>query len=455
MAIYDFFLSRNSSTITANTYIGHAGRLFYDDTNGVVKLSDGVTAGGLAIPYTIASNLVVGGIKAGAGFGINGDGTLTLNAGPSFYLDENDVFRLNPGTSELLGGIKAGPGANIAADGTLTVDTAGLDLSFGDFTANLNTLSVTGMDEDMNLVAQGSGNINLQGNVRIFSTDQLIDGNATVAISNQGFMTLISPVIPANSTGALNIVGSSDRSYQPVTQSGGMIHITSNDNTPSRITNDGFGALGIPTLIARRARGTPSAPETVQAGDVLSRYSFAGWTGDRYGQVAVGPLPTSIDVVALENFTGNAVGTGIQFYNAPIGTSTRTLSANITATATNIYGNLIVSQSFSGRYVREFRNAGLIADGGTLTVDFYNDAIVYCTWGNGLEISYTNFTAGRVVKVIATKTTGTGVDTVNLDGVTAAQVSSGSTTLNASADTTVFLELTCVGTTVGNVFIKV
>ena len=68
MAIYDFFLSRNGSpSITADNYVGHVGRLFYDSANGIIKISDGVTPGGLSIPYTIASSSVVGGIKAGPG----------------------------------------------------------------------------------------------------------------------------------------------------------------------------------------------------------------------------------------------------------------------------------------------------------------------------------------------------------------------------------------------------
>ena len=46
MAIYDFFVSRNGSVSNTATYVGHKGRLFYDSTNGVIKLSDGVTPGG-------------------------------------------------------------------------------------------------------------------------------------------------------------------------------------------------------------------------------------------------------------------------------------------------------------------------------------------------------------------------------------------------------------------------
>ena len=95
MAIYDFFVSRNGAVSNAATYIGHAGRLFYDSDNGVIKLSDGATPGGVFIPYNIATETTIGGIKAGAG-------------------------------------------ANVASDGTLTIDTSGLPLSIGNLLKSPN-----------------------------------------------------------------------------------------------------------------------------------------------------------------------------------------------------------------------------------------------------------------------------------------------------------------------------
>ena len=96
MAIYDFFLSRNNAaTITAENYVGHVGRLFYDDTTGVIKLSDGVTAGGLDIPYTIATDTVVGGVKAGPGVTINAQGQILIDsAGLAFSFGDFQVLPL-------------------------------------------------------------------------------------------------------------------------------------------------------------------------------------------------------------------------------------------------------------------------------------------------------------------------------------------------------------------------
>jgi hypothetical protein len=80
MAIFDFFLSRNNAASTPQNYIGHKGRLFYNSADGVIKLSDGVTPGGLSIPYTIASTSTVGGIKAGPGVTINSEGQILIDS---------------------------------------------------------------------------------------------------------------------------------------------------------------------------------------------------------------------------------------------------------------------------------------------------------------------------------------------------------------------------------------
>jgi hypothetical protein len=123
----------------AATYVGTYGTIFYDEDTGELRRSDGVTPGGTPIPLTIATSTTAGAVKPGAGFTVTAGGTLGLNAGPSFYLDEEDVFRLRPGSADLIGGIKAGPGVVIDSEGTLFIDSEGLEFSFGDFTATVGT----------------------------------------------------------------------------------------------------------------------------------------------------------------------------------------------------------------------------------------------------------------------------------------------------------------------------
>jgi len=143
MAIYDFFLSRNNAASTPENYVGHTGRLFYDSATGVIKLSDGVTPGGLSIPYTIATDTVVGGVKAG-------------------------------------------PGVTINSEGQILIDSEGLEFNFGDFQAIVGEytnsteyalLSSVNADEDIVLASSGTGDIKVVGGFEVFATNGTVTGS--------------------------------------------------------------------------------------------------------------------------------------------------------------------------------------------------------------------------------------------------------------------------------------
>ena len=441
MALYDFFVSRNNAVSNAAAYIGHVGRLFYDSTNGVVKLSDGVTPGGTAIPYTIATDTIVGGIKAG-------------------------------------------PGANVSIDGTLTIDTSGLPLGIGNLSIVDTTISTVVADQDIFIETNGSGNVSLVGNVYFHPTNGGSLQPPYFKASDDGQITILVPATDPLA-GAVKIVGSQTGQVSPPINTGVMLQLTGNNNDPSRLYNDAIGSFA--AFVGRRINGNLTVPTAVQAGDELIRISSTGHDGNSV------PGSGSARIVhqAKENYTTTAKGTNLSIWTTAIGSTTLTktatfdretgltvngslnVSGNIVGNASttvatigtanitvlNVSGNATVTgrmsaTTFSGKYIRNIRDAGLIADGGTLTVNFATDALVFCSWGNGLTIAYSNYTAGSVVKVIATKISGSGVDTLNLGGVTAAQTSGGVTTFNGTQDTTTFLEITCSGTSIGNVFIK-
>jgi hypothetical protein len=150
------------------------------------------------------------------------------------------------------------------------------------------------------------------------------------------------PTIPAYDIGGVSIIGSAGGAYQPVINSGGMLHITGNDGAVSRITNDAFGTASFPAYISRAARGTAASPSAIVSGDILSRYSTVG-----FGTTAfpTGPAATAIEVYARENFTNTAQGTEYQVYTAPTGTTTRTLNLKINSDGINVVGNGIFSGS--------------------------------------------------------------------------------------------------------------
>lgn len=407
--------SRVNNVANVSSYVGEEGILFYNFANGVIRLSDGTTPGGVPVPYTIAS----------------------VNT---------------------IGGIKAGPGANVSADGTLTIDTSGLPLSIGNLEIADTSISTLIPNTNLNLLSNGTGEVNLVGNVHIHPTINWPDDDTSpiFSVDDSGSVGVFASNVPAFSAGALNIVGSSTRTFQPITNAGGMLHITGNDNTSSRITSDAFGTGVSPVYVGRLARGNVAAPQPVQSGDVLTRFTGVGWTGTQYANTSISPIATlRIDGVAGENFSGTTQGSYWKIYTNPIGSVSAVLSANIGATGTAITGNLSVSQNITGKFTNGVRDVGTVADNGTVTIDFSADDIVVCSWGNGLNVTYTNFLPGKVVKLIAAKLAGTGTDSLSLDGITAAHTTTGSTSISGAADVTYIIELYSTGSSIAGLYAKI
>lgn len=111
-------------------FIGEKGNIFFNIDTGELRLSDGVTPGGIPIymsggggAYILppATNSTLGGVKVGSGLNVAGDGTLSANA-----------YVLMPATVSTLGGIKVGNNLTISPDGTLNANAA-TNISYGNF----------------------------------------------------------------------------------------------------------------------------------------------------------------------------------------------------------------------------------------------------------------------------------------------------------------------------------
>ena len=185
------------------------------------------------------------------------------------------------------------------------------------------------------VISNANGNVTFAG-----AGFQLKSGSfVPFEISSSARTIIRVPNIPANDVGGLSIIGSSDGSYQGVTNPGGLLHLTSNDGQSSRITSDAFGTTAVVSYVGRKARGTAASPLPVQSGDTLTRISTIGWTGPEYGflmSASSTVASTAIETVALENFTTSSFGTKHTFYNAPLGGTIRTLSAQIDTTGITI-----------------------------------------------------------------------------------------------------------------------
>ena len=185
------------------------------------------------------------------------------------------------------------------------------------------------------VISNANGNVTFAG-----AGFQLKSGSfVPFEISSSARTIIRVPDIPANDVGGLSIIGSSTGVYQGVTNAGGLLHLTSNDGQSSRITSDAYGINSVVAYVGRKARGTAASPLPVQSGDTLTRISTVGWTGPEYGFLMSASstiASTAIETVALENFTTSSFGTRHTFYNAPLGGTIRTLSAQIDTTGITI-----------------------------------------------------------------------------------------------------------------------
>lgn len=465
MPLQQLFTSRKP--YDAETFVGQEGKLFYNESNGVLRLGDGSTPGGLPIPITLATSSFAGSVKPGFGLQVAVDGTISIDATSSFAFVGNKLTML-AATSSTFGGVKLGPGVVTNAEGQIIIDSTGLDFSFGDFSATTESeapfgasLSVINANQDINIVSNGTGTVNVIGAFNVYKPDGDVPGAMAIPpifkVKNDGQVQMLVP--GADSTeGAVSIIGGLDGVFQPPVNTGVMLHVTGIAGTPgvpSRIYNDAQNAFA--AFVARRYNGTAALPTAVLANEEIMRISGTAHNGT----TIPGTGNQRIVFTALGNQTPTNQGGAMEFWATPINTTTLAKVATLSSTGIALEANKTISATtgtfttFTGKYHHPVRDAGTIGAGGTLTIDFSTDNIVYCVWGNGMTLAYQNFIPGSIVRVIARKATGTGVDTFSLGGITAANVSNGSTTSpNISADTTAFIEFTCVGTTISSVYAK-
>ena len=333
MAIYDFFVSRNNSVSNTAAYVGHPGRLFYDSNNGVIKISNGMTPGGVFIPYNIA-------------------------------------------TTTTVGGIKAGPGANVSPDGTLTIDTTGLPLSIGNLDINNSTISVINLDQDLILESSGNGNVDVIGQFRVFHTNGNIAGrNPDFLVKSDGQITIRVPIVDPNE-GAVRIIGSTSGNVQTPVNPGVMLQATGPITIPSRIYNDAIGAYS--GYISRRFNGNATIPTQVLVDEEISRFGInafrtGGWlTG---GQARISFISTD-----NQDLTNN--GAKIDFYSTPRGTTTASIvkvlsldggyGANV-AGRLDITGNLTVGGNLIGNSIT---TTAIIGTANVSTLNNAGDSII-------------------------------------------------------------------------------
>lgn len=336
MPLQQLFTSRKP--YNASAYVAHEGKLFYDEATGYLRLGDGVTPGG-----KIVGNLAIA--ATGMSAPINPyEGELWYNpTTKELWAYHNGSFRgtINPATPTELGGIKAGSGVVVASDGTLSLDSTGIPFNFGDFYAFTNLgphdgacLSSINVNQDVNLVSNGSGSINIVGTLHVHPTDSTVEGALSVppvfSIDNTGLTKVHTPTPPLG-TAVLSVSSNISETVIPLAAGamGAVLQLTGANDSSSTVAVDTFSNLAASSsnFTFRRYRGTVTTSTAVQSGDLMAAIGATAFDG--VGTASLPGQVTSIRYVAAENQTPTNKGSRIDMYAIPINTSSRLLNLSL------------------------------------------------------------------------------------------------------------------------------
>lgn len=315
MAIQNFFTSRDNN-LNGNTYVGSFGRLWYDPDTNSIYASDGVTAGGIPVDLATNANILANIITVSTITSTSG----TVNLTGNIAITGN----ISPAAAGKIGGIIPGPGANVSASGLLTIDTTGLPLSFGDFTANTNILTLVNDNENMVLATKGNAEVQLVGNIGFYKTNGFPPNvsNRYFRATDDGQIEILVPVADIDA-GAVEIIGNDSGISVPPRLTGVMLHVTGNEGQISRIYNDGAGNNA--AYVGRRYNGTNVSPTQVLANQSIMRITAVGHDDTEM------PIDgtASIFFDALQNFTTTARGSQLKFQTTPLNGTTREFVATM------------------------------------------------------------------------------------------------------------------------------
>jgi hypothetical protein len=300
----------------------------------------------------------------------------------------------------------------------------------GSITSNIatqNTFTQAAFNKANSAIANTDG-VLTAGDFYI-SGDGFVNGTFTMANSNFG-ATESALTIKATAT------------VQTPSQPGTMLHITGKANTTSRIIFDSFSTDGSAygLIAGRTARGTVVSPTATQNNDILMRMAGNGW-----GTTGFAPLGVArIDIVATENYSDTNRGSKIVFYNVPNGSNTVNEIASFNADHVDFTG--VVSPSKGFIYTPRILTGAQTA----ITIDFATDSMIRATYSSTLTMSFSNYTAGKVVEVWLTNTAGTG-QSINL-GIQANNSTTGSATLSVASQRSAKLQYFSIDGDLSNTF---
>jgi hypothetical protein len=417
MAIYDLWLSRNNGPTVSN-YVGHTGKLFYDSAERVLRISDGVTAGG-----EVFNGIVTVANSAPA---TNFPGQIWLNPQTydlSVYHNGAFVPTINVATTTNLGGVKLGPGVTTNIDGQIIIDSTGLDFSFGNLTGTVGTypadyyqvarqdedyavLGSINANEDIVIASNGTGAVRVVGDFSVRRANGDLNGALSeepiFRVKSDGQVQLLVPAADS-AEGAFTIVGGFEGVFQAPVNTGVMMHITgiasSPDPTPSRIYNDAQNSFS--AIVSRRYNGTAAAPSAVLDGEEIMRLSGTAHNGT----LIPGTGNQRIIYKALGNQTLTNQGGTMEFWATALNTTTLTKTATLSSTGITLESGKVLTGNVTGNVSG---SAGSVAaaniTGTTLAATVVTSSLT--TVGTLTNLSVTNTITGSVSGNAGTVTNG-------------------------------------------------
>ena len=259
----------------------------------------------------------------------NSDGYLELNGG-GFRIQHlgSTIFTVEAITGQLVSNAKTIITNTTNAENTTSgsLQTAGgasiqKDVWIG---GKLYTNYINSNAGDLNLYADITGTVNVFGD--FFHVHTTANPDPVLQVAYDGQVSLRTPTFD-NNFGAFNIIGSSDGSQVPTSNTGGMIHVTGQPGTVSRIYND--SAANYALYVGRRYNGTSASPQALSSGTTIVRYGSSAYNGSPNNAGFPPAGNARMEVITTENQTPTNNGAQIQFWTIPVGTSSFSPIADI------------------------------------------------------------------------------------------------------------------------------
>ena len=191
----------------------------------------------------------------------------------------------------------------------------------GDFKFISNTASMVNLNENMNLLANGTGVVNIVGPLNLFGAAGLTSQSYFSATA-QGEVKIVD-LLPSSLRAALTVTGNSDGTFVEPQNQGVMIHTTGTPGVASRIYNDGNASYS--GYFGRRYNGSSTGPTQVINTQEIFRLGATPYTNTGWPAAST----ARIQFIATENQTSTAQGNQIVFATTAIGSTTVTPVATI------------------------------------------------------------------------------------------------------------------------------